>query len=57
MYAKDLPVPPKVEFPYQAQQRYSGSFVVTEGAGPRKAFSPQEVAILEENVRRLEPSK
>lgn len=51
MYSKNLPVPPKFDYPYQQQQRYSGSFVVANNPPKKTEFSAETLRELEHNVR------
>lgn len=57
MYAKNLPVAPKFDYPYQEQQRYSGSFTTTKQAEPPKPLSHDTLSQLAESVKRLETTK
>ena len=57
MYAKILPTPPKFDYPYQQQQRYSGSFVVASSPPPTKELSAQMLKDLEETARTLKSPK
>lgn len=56
MYAKNQPVPQKFDFPYQKQQRYSGSFV-TKGHKPLEPLSHDELAKIEETAKKLEEAQ
>lgn len=55
MYAKNLPSPPKFNFPYQQQQRYSGSFVVTDAPEKRECLSEDTLRKISASAKKLEP--
>lgn len=57
MYAKNLPVPPKFDFPYQEQQRYSGSVTTQKQPQLPKLLSAETLKRLEEGVKNLETVK
>ena len=53
MYSKNLPVPPKFDYPYQQQQRYSGSFVVSSNPPKKTELSTSTLRELEQTVRAI----
>lgn len=57
MYAKNLPIAPKFDYPYQEQQRYSGSFTSSKSPEPLKAIPEETLKKLEEGARMLETAK
>lgn len=57
MYAKNQPVPPKFDYPYQEQQRYSGSFVSPKTPEVPRTLSADTIAKIAETVKRLEAEK
>jgi hypothetical protein len=57
MYAKNLPVPLKFDYPYQQQQRYSGSFVVADNQEKPKKLSEEVLRLLDETTSKLVSSK
>lgn len=57
MYAKNLPIPPKFNFPYQQQQRYSGSFVVVSQADRQPGLSEDTIRKIEETAKKLEAAQ
>lgn len=54
MYAKNLPTPPKFNFPYQQQQRYSGALVIVASSDREDRLSQDTIKKLEEAARKLE---
>lgn len=57
MYSKNLPVPPKFDYPYQQQQRYSGSFIISEDAPKPKKLAAKTLKELEKTAEKLEAAK
>lgn len=57
MYAKNLPVPPKFDFPYQQQQRYSGSLVTPTAPKPAQPLSRDTLSQVEETAKKLHAAK
>lgn len=56
MYAKSVPVPPKFDYPYQEQQRYSGSFVVGDHGNDRPSISESTIREIGAAADRLIPA-
>lgn len=57
MYDKSVPVPPKFDYPYQEQQRYSGSFVVREGGKDAPTISETTIREIAQAAERLIPTE
>lgn len=57
MYAKSLPMPPKFDFPYQQQQRHSGSLVTPATPKPILPLSQDTLQKVQETAKKLEASK
>jgi hypothetical protein len=57
MYSKNLPIPPKFDYPYQQQQRYSGSFVTSEDAQKPAKLADRTLSELEKTFEKLEAAK
>ena len=57
MYAKNLPIPPKFDYPFQQQQRYSGAFIISDNPQPPKELPAETLQKIEETVRRMTPSQ
>lgn len=57
MYAKSVPVPPKFDYPYQEQQRYSGSFIVHEGKPEAPSISETTLREIGAAAEKLIPTK
>ena len=53
MYAKNQPAAPKYDFPFQEQQRYSGSFVVKPKTQESQKLSDDTIRAIEESARKL----
>jgi len=53
MYAKNLPVPPKFDYPYQEQQRYSGSLVYPKVRHEGTDLPDETIRQVEEALRKL----
>ena len=51
MYAKSLPTPPKFNYPYQEQQRCSGSFVTSETRVQPEALPKETLDKIAASVR------
>ena len=54
MYAKNLPIPPKFDYPYQEQQRYSGALVISSHQVPGTQFSDETKKTIGKIVNLLE---
>lgn len=54
MYAKNFPTPPKFKYPYQKQQRQSGSFVVTSETEGMTKLPVETVRAIEESAKKIE---
>jgi hypothetical protein len=57
MYSKNLPIPPKFDYPYQQQQRYSGSFIVSKAPPIPKELGAETLRELEETVGKISAGK
>lgn len=57
MYAKNLPSPPKFNFPYQQQQRYSGSFVQAEKPERQETLSTETLQKIAASLGNLEAAE
>lgn len=57
MYAKSVQSPPRFEYPYQEQQRYSGAFVVSQGADPAERLPQQTIREITEAAEKLAPAR
>lgn len=55
MYAKSVQSPPRFDFPYQEQQRYSGEFVVSQGAEPSAKLPQQTIREIARAAEKLSP--
>lgn len=56
MYAKNATIPPKFDYPYQSQQRYSGSFIYAPDPTPPKALPKDTLEAITESAKRLTPA-
>lgn len=56
MYAKSVQSPPRFDYPYQEQQRYSGAFVVSRGAERAEPLPQRTIQEITEAAQKLAPS-
>lgn len=57
MYAKNVSTPPKFNFPYQEQQRYSGSLIIRPKSEHSEKLSEDAVRKITASAKKLETAQ